>query len=490
MKALCENAQSPFSLFLFFCPVLMDMLHGDYDIESINSNEVGDDSSIGWFDYPDDYFVSGIKFKCNDSREGYGKELYGGVHRNEYLICTWKNGKKNGEGLLYDQYGELEFRGSFQDDLLEGEGYYYRDGAVAYKVFFTQNKRDPSMYIRYTDTSTIMVEYNGDGSLSYRGGFNDDRQREGYGAEYDKGQLSCYGLYENNVSIQRLKTFSGNIMREYHSDNDDEIIYIGEYSNCIEKGFPREGEGREFADHCLLFHGFYKDNKRHGKGTCFYAHGVARMKGVWENGKCIEEKELDSCGFYKKVEYDGHSTNSIHIINDQIILNPRIVDFIIGEKMCNGEEIQKLILRDMESIETITVGNHCFSNVSLCDIGSLPNLKSIKIGRDSFTACDRNDNKPCDGCNKDLCKEMDAKCFIANCPCLEIIKIDEGAFSSFCELSLKSEFFSSLLLRSSDVGYIENWYSKYSSWRVGNSLLLFLLVNQIQFTRFPIFIIC
>lgn len=431
------------------------MLHNDYDIQSINSNGSGDCFVMPPFPhyyYPDDYYVKEIQKEEIMGDEERGKEIYGGKHRFEYLVCSWKNGKKNGEGLLYDQYGELIFRGTFIDDNLEGEAYYYHEGAVSLKCYFFQNKRDTSSHIVYTESSIFMEEFNAEGYLIYRGGFNDDRQREGYGAEYVRGELKCYGLYENNVSIQKLKTFSGNIMREYHKENDDEVAYIGEYKDSIEEGFPREGEGREFADGGLLFHGMYKDNKRHGKGTFFYIYGIARSKGVWENGVCKHQVELDNRGFYKNVKYDGRSVNSIHIIDDQITLNPRVENFHIGDKMCNGDEIKRLVLRDMERIKSITVGNHCFSNVETFEVINLPNLVSIVIGRDSFTSCDRNDNKPSDGCNKDICKEANSRCYLANCPQLTDIKFFEGSFSSYCDFIVKSRYSIVFINRSSKIG--------------------------------------
>ena len=106
--------------------------------------------------------------------------------------------------------------------------------------------------------------------------------------------------------------------------------------------------------------------------------------------------------------------------------------------MCNGEEIRKLVLKNMERIETISIGNKCFSNVRCFEVYNLSSLYSIEIGQDSFTNCDRLDNKPVDNNAKDICIENNSKCTILNCSCLTDIKIGEGSFSSFCEFNLKS----------------------------------------------------
>lgn len=407
-------------------------------IISDNFNEWRDEENCGVFQFPEDFFVSGIEYDIPENKEGKGKEFYGGKNKDKYLVCTWKNGKKNGEGLLYNQFGEVLFRGTYVDDNLEGEGYIYDDGVVIYKFFYKNNKRDQSVCICYSESSILMKEFSPEGNLIYCGGFNSDYQREGYGAEYTQGFLSSYGLYENNVINLRIKTFSNGIMREYNKSNDEEVIYIGEYKDSIEEGFPREGEGREYADSCLLFHGLYENNKRHGKGTLFFSYGIARLKGIWKEGVCIEEHEIDECGFYKEVKYDGRSINSIHINNDRIILNSNVIHFRIHSLMCNGEEIRKLVLKNMERIETISIGNKCFSNVRCFEVYNLSSLYSIEIGQDSFTNCDRLDNKPVDNNAKDICIENNSKCTISNCSCLTDIKIGEGSFSSFCEFNLKS----------------------------------------------------
>lgn len=428
----------------------MEILMFDgYEGASINSDGGMDSprrTPITAFSFPEDYFVRGIEQQSVTDGVINGKEYYGGIHQHEYLVCSWKNGKKVGEGLLYDQFGELKFRGSFVDDCLEGAGYIYNDGAVAYKIYFHQNKKDLSSYIVFTESAVYMEEYSQDGYLIYRGGFNDDRQREGYGAEYLTGQLSSYGLYENNVSIQRFKLFSGSTMREFDMEVENNIIYVGGFKNSIEDGFPRDGEGREFNDNGLIFHGYFKDNVRHGKGTVFYTYGVASLKGIWDHGVLKEQHELDKRGFFKNVKFNGHSQNSIHVINDRMILSPNIEEFFIGDKMCNGEEIKCLNLLDMDRVQKISIGNHCFSNVTIFEVSNLNFLKSIDIGRDSFTLCDRIDNRPCDPGKKELCKGADSQCMISYCPHLIRITIAEGSFSSYCNFSIHSFCFNEFII--------------------------------------------
>ena len=52
----------------------------------------------------------------------------------EYTLeCTWKDGKKNGEGVLLDNNYVMAMKLNFVDDVAEGEGYLYTNGQVTFK---------------------------------------------------------------------------------------------------------------------------------------------------------------------------------------------------------------------------------------------------------------------------------------------------------------------------------------------------------------------
>lgn len=110
-----------------------------YDESYVNLHpsvfRVGDNTiSLG---YPTSYLITEVVFDNPEISGGRGREYYGGEHGGDYLICTWKDGTKNGEGILYNMYGEIQFRGTFVNDYVEGDGYIFKDGVIAIKESIT-----------------------------------------------------------------------------------------------------------------------------------------------------------------------------------------------------------------------------------------------------------------------------------------------------------------------------------------------------------------
>ena len=387
--------------------------------------------------YPTHYLISGIEYADLGRRDGKGKETYGGRHSGEFLICTWKNGMKNGEGVLYNTYGEVLFRGTFVDDYIEGDGYIYEDGVIVIKARYQKSIINSLCYIEATPEYIIMVERSISGLLKYRGGFNEEfGEREGLGAEYDSnGFLSVYGIYEGNVLVQKIKRFEKNLMFEY--DKDEHLIYHGGYRDDLAAGFPREGQGREFKDGIQVFKGTYSNNKRNGTGTLFHAHGIAKERGVWEEDIQIESHPVDPIGYFKDIKFDGRSYSFIRIVDGVERISTHIRHIKLANGMCNGEELTKLELDSVNQLVSIEFGNHCFINAKLVIIKNLPNLQRVAIGEDCFTFCDRANDKPWENHNDERIFMEGRSCSITNCKRLETISCGIGSFSAFIKLKLK-----------------------------------------------------
>ena len=79
-------------------------------------------------------------------------------------------------------------------------------------------------------------------------------------------------------------------------------------------------------------------------------------------------------------------------------------------------------------MESIEIGDHCFKSVKTFKIDGLNRLKTIKIGKSSFTQ------------KKKISENDDSKSFhILNCESLESIQIGEWSFFDFAgEFELKN----------------------------------------------------
>ena len=396
------------------------------------------------FTYPINYVVKEIKFDDPDTQDGKGKEIYKGNHEHEYLICEWKNHLKNGKGLLYNCWGELLFRGNFVNDKLEGMGAIYNDGCVIAELLYKHNQPDLLNYIECSPDSIVLVKRSEKGELLYRGGFDEQTlEREGWGAEYKNGVLHYYGTHESNVIVNITKKFEADIMYEYGSDQT--LVYVGNYKDSLVEGFPREGEGREYSNGVLTFHGQYANNKRNGNGTLFYQYGVAKMRGFWEQGKLLWSIEMDGNGYSSNLKFDGRSVASIRVVDGLEVINMNIRNMKIGNNTCNSKEIQRFILSNAPCIETISIGSHCCKNVTFFQIEDLPSLRKITILEDSFTTFNRTTNTPING-NRQGNSLYQSIFQINRCPQLVVFRCGCGSFSSFRQFSLTSIVLYSLIM--------------------------------------------
>ena len=117
----------------------------------------------------------------------------------------------------------------------------------------------------------------------------------------------------------------------------------------------------------------------------------------------------------------------------------------IPDWTCNDIDYEIFDFSRFTQVESIEIGDDCFGSVQLFYLDGLNRLKTIKIGRNSFTQ------------KKNDCGNDESKSFhILNCESLEFIQIGECSFSDFGgEFELKNL----PKLQSIHIGTIE-----YMSW--------------------------
>ena len=96
----------------------------------------------------------------------------------------------------------------------------------------------------------------------------------------------------------------------------------------------------------------------------------------------------------------------------------QVTDFTISSNCCN--DLNALNLNRFVWLQSIEIGNSCFGSVKTFKIDGLNQLKTIKIGRNSFTQTKNGDG------------DDSSKSFhILNCESLESIIIGKYSFSDF-----------------------------------------------------------
>ena len=102
-------------------------------------------------------------------------------------------------------------------------------------------------------------------------------------------------------------------------------------------------------------------------------------------------------------------------------IDSSISSIIIPNWTCNDIDYTIFDFSRFSIVESIEIGNYCFGSVKTFQIDGLSRLKTIKIGKNSFTQKKHDD----DG-------NDESKSFhILNCESLESIQIGEYSFSDF-----------------------------------------------------------
>ena len=363
-----------------------------------------------------------------------------------------KNGKRVGGVTEYENGKAISKEG--WDSLLGNEG--------GNRRIIENSKEGLIMTIR-----NHCKEENEDGCVIYRGGFDEEMNRDGYGIEYDieNGKEKIEGYWNKDKLIRMIREFDAdnNQMIEYAecSDNNVEIlnrvpIYIGGYS--IENGkYVRNGKGYVIDE----------------------ASGTANRESEWENGKEKKECGIDLYeGWYVKGmsesvrsilknespgEMKTEPIGNVPAKRVEIHINPSLkkmdskaTDLVICSNSCNNWNT--LNLNKFEWLESIEIGNNCFGSVKTFKIDGLNRLKTIKIGTNSFTQV-----KSTDGWDWRNANNQSKSFHILNCESLESIQIGEF---SFCDFAGRFELKNLPQLQSIQIGAIGSdsfnfWHSSF-----------------------------
>ena len=410
--------------------------------------------------------------------------LYQGDHSNEYLLSEMKEGKVEGRCQLFNR-GILSLAWMMKNGKRIGGVTEYENGKAIQKEGWDSLLGNDSGDRRMIENSkeglimTIRRKCKGkegkdgyDGCVIYRGGFDEGMNRDGYGIEYDveSGKEKIEGYWSKDKTIRMIREFDAdnNQMIEYaekKEDNDNvELlnripIYIGGYT--IENGkYVRNGVGYlidESSGTAIRESEWENGKEKKECGTDL--HEGWYVKGMSESIRSVLKNENPSEMKTNQIVNVAAKRIEIHNNGELNALNLNVKELVICSNSCN--DLNELDLNKFEWLESIEIGNDCFGSVKIYKIDGLNRLKTIKIGKNSFTQ-----KKNSDGDDK-------SKSFhILNCESLESIQIGEYSFSDFAgQFELKNL----PQLQSIQIGTIESKSSNfhYSSFVIcGIELIL------------------
>ena len=375
----------------------------------------------------------------------YEVTLYQGDHSNEYLLSEMKDGKVEGRCQLFNR-GILSLAWMMKNGKRMGGITEYENGKAIQKEGWDSllgNDSEDRRIIENSKEGLIMTirrkceckEDSGedeDGCVIYRGGFDEEMNREGYGIEYDieNGKEKIEGYWSKDKLIRMIREFDvdNNQMIEY-AENDDsdesnmELLnriptYIGGYS--IDNGkCVRNGKGYlidEVSGTANRESEWANGKEKKKVGTDLYEGWY--VKGMSESIRSVLKNEIpkelktkpDVTASAKRIE--------IHSSGELYKMDLNVAELVICSNSCNG--LNALNLNQFEWLESIEIGNECFESVQTFKIDGLNRLKTIKIGKNTFTQH-----------NSRWGNDRSKSFHILNCESLESIQIGKYSFSDF-----------------------------------------------------------
>ena len=110
-------------------------------------------------------------------------------------------------------------------------------------------------------------------------------------------------------------------------------------------------------------------------------------------------------------------------------MNLEVMDLTICSNCCNY--LTALKLNRFKWLESIEIGDECFESVQTFKIDGLNQLKSLKIGKNSFTQVKKDDWNRSWSEAYDKADNQSKSFHILNCESLKSIEIGEWSFSDF-----------------------------------------------------------
>lgn len=278
----------------------------------------------------------------------------------------------------------------------------------------------------------LVVEGKG---VIYRGGFDnrESMKREGRGMEFDKesGRVLRCGVWEKDALIRIEKEFeSENVMIEYD----------------ITKGCNRSA-----LDCYPVYEGGYvmDENRgecvRHGEGCEIDAStGVAVREGRWERGELVESVELVN-GWYVNTMNQNPFTWGLSKHDECELSGVETATELLVPSNCRNDPVEtRFDVSGWKKLDRIAIGDDCFKFVEEVKVVGADELKSVVIGKRSFTKWKNGfGNNP-------------SRCFcLQNCSSLRELKIGNYSFSDYTRFRVEN-------LPSLEVLEVGDWNDK--SW--------------------------
>ena len=363
-----------------------------------------------------DGYVCGERKVIQVEGKEYEIQKYQGEHQNEYLISEMKDGKVEGRCELFDS-GLLTLSWIMKDGKRIGLTEYEKGKVLVKKGWESVLGEGDYRIIENNKEEMELVIRDKNDTMIYQGEFDEELNRHGKGLEYDEnGKLKYEGYWKRDELICILREFRGDEMIEYEDCNNSDVLnriplYIGGYTIVCGE-FKRNGIG-------------YLIDRENGTAMreCEWSYGKEvngielfdgwYVKGMNESIRCVLNNEQPVI-----TETIIGNQTEVHNSNDLNEISLDVEGLVTDSFICN--DLTSLNLNTYDLLKSIVIGDYSFRNVLIFKIDGLNELKSLKIGKNSFT---KKENSHGNDCNRSF--------GILNCNELKSIEIGPFSFSDY-----------------------------------------------------------
>ena len=134
--------------------------------------------------------------------------------------------------------------------------------------------------------------------------------------------------------------------------------------------------------------------------------------------------DIGELGYYRLPRHIPIAT--VFDLEDWNALDTNVTEIIVNSGALNDPSMTVLDLTRFSHLESLTIGEYCFSYVNVFNITGLSELESVEIGMNSFT------NKK-NGYGYDANRHF----YLKNCPKLKSLKIGGYSFSDYSVVEIE-----------------------------------------------------
>ena len=349
----------------------------------------------------------------------YTVQRFQGKHKNEYLLRS-----PTGDVYLYENNVLKQKWQENENEERSEEFFALKNGRIDFRMRFDDilKQLNFNKIVNHKKGLRMEIWSSQTGNLKYHGEFNERRQKEGWGIEYDEesGKIALEGIWRKGILKEVIRVFDGDTMTELRRNGEESVDPV--------KRIPTYMGGFRYDEDAEMFF-------REGKGCLIdEKNGIAYRESEWKDGKELSGVDLYE-GWYNLFPIRINETD--HLATSMF---PEMSDLLISSNCCN--DLNTLDLSNLECLRSIEIGSECFESVQTFKIDGLRRLKSLKIGDNSFTRH-----------KKQKGNDQSRSFHILNCESL--ISIDIGEYS-FSDYSGEFELHNLISLESIQIGSIGN----------------------------------